>query len=199
MMTRRELLIAGGVGAVAACAPGAAHSPFDYGVAPGIDEPRPPDLASRPPDLATATDLASSDLAQPNDLTAADSGAADLAQPRDLSPSADGGTCPGTVNAGAVSGIAVGTARLVAPSHLFVCRDAGGYYAMTSICTHQGCDVSAMPQNFTCPCHGSVFDLDGNVMQGPAGTPLRHYALCIDGSGNAIVNPGQVVPSSARV
>ena len=31
-----------------------------------------------------------------------------------------------------------------------------------------------------CPCHGSVFNIDGSVMNGPASTPLRVYPASLD-------------------
>jgi Rieske Fe-S protein len=52
------------------------------------------------------------------------------------------------------------------------------YKALSGICTHQSCVVSAFDGSnsvFVCPCHGSQFDLNGNVKQGPATTKLRTY------------------------
>jgi len=52
------------------------------------------------------------------------------------------------------------------------------YKALSGICTHQNCTVSEFDGSnnvFVCPCHGSQFDLNGNVKQGPATTKLRSY------------------------
>ena len=36
-------------------------------------------------------------------------------------------------------------------------------------CTHLGCHINQIKDNtLLCPCHGSAFDLDGNVVLGPA-------------------------------
>ncbi len=42
------------------------------------------------------------------------------------------------------------------------------------ICTHLGCHFTwnDKTENFECPCHGSVFDIDGKVLGGPAPRPL---------------------------
>jgi menaquinol-cytochrome c reductase iron-sulfur subunit len=42
------------------------------------------------------------------------------------------------------------------------------------ICTHLGCHFKWNPQtrHFECPCHGSVWTMDGKVIGGPAPRPL---------------------------
>jgi menaquinol-cytochrome c reductase iron-sulfur subunit len=42
------------------------------------------------------------------------------------------------------------------------------------ICTHLGCHYKWNPgtRHFECPCHGSVFTIDGKVIGGPAPRPL---------------------------
>lgn len=47
-----------------------------------------------------------------------------------------------------------------------------------SACTHAGCLISYLkPQNkFNCSCHGSQFDNNGDVMQGPASSALTQYS-----------------------
>lgn len=35
-------------------------------------------------------------------------------------------------------------------------------------CPHAGCDVDYKNGEFVCPCHGSKFDSEGKVIQGPA-------------------------------
>jgi Rieske Fe-S protein len=52
---------------------------------------------------------------------------------------------------------------------------AGQFLGFTSVCTHQGCTVSAVKNGLiTCPCHGSAFKVgDGSVAQGPANKPLK--------------------------
>lgn len=39
-------------------------------------------------------------------------------------------------------------------------------------CTHLGCTLNATGNGFSCPCHGSQYDADGNVLKGPADRPM---------------------------
>lgn len=51
------------------------------------------------------------------------------------------------------------------------------YVAVDTKCTHKGCDVAydKSERHFACPCHGSLFGLDGKVKNGPAEIDLKSY------------------------
>ncbi|MFG2353424.1 FAD-dependent oxidoreductase [Streptomyces sp. NPDC048521] len=57
--------------------------------------------------------------------------------------------------------------------------DAGALHAVSARCTHLGCLVSfnRAERAWECPCHGSRFDVDGKVIQGPAVKPLEQRDL----------------------
>ncbi|MFF3322427.1 FAD-dependent oxidoreductase [Streptomyces sp. NPDC002889] len=58
---------------------------------------------------------------------------------------------------------------------LAVSRDASGApHCVSARCTHLGCIVhfNEAESAWECPCHGSRFDMDGGVLQGPAVHPL---------------------------
>jgi glycine/D-amino acid oxidase-like deaminating enzyme/nitrite reductase/ring-hydroxylating ferredoxin subunit len=60
-----------------------------------------------------------------------------------------------------------------------VARDAAGGLSMRSaVCRHLGCVVqwNAVERSFDCPCHGSRYDVDGTVLDGPATAPLDDRA-----------------------
>jgi menaquinol-cytochrome c reductase iron-sulfur subunit len=59
----------------------------------------------------------------------------------------------------------------------------GQVVAFAPECTHLGCAYSWDNANadFLCPCHGSRFDIDGGVKQGPAGKPLNRYPTKVEG------------------
>ena len=59
------------------------------------------------------------------------------------------------------------------------------YNALSSICTHQSCQITGFDSGnnqFICPCHGSRFDINGKVIQGPAGSPLTKYQTQLNGA-----------------
>jgi Rieske Fe-S protein len=70
---------------------------------------------------------------------------------------------------------------------------------MTLICTHAGCEVDVVGQELVCPCHGSTFGANGNVLGGPAPAALEHYAVSVDGSGSLTIHTGAVVDAAARL
>ena len=69
---------------------------------------------------------------------------------------------------------------------------SGELGAVNAVCTHAGCTVNWNGQNpahaFGCPCHGSVFTLDGKVVQGPAQKPLARYKVKLS-NGDAVLTP----------
>jgi cytochrome b6-f complex iron-sulfur subunit len=73
---------------------------------------------------------------------------------------------------------------LIIQAQTLVVNVAGAYMAMTSVCTHSGCDRNWTFSNskFVCTCHGSEFDTSGNVLQGPANQPLRSYTARLSGT-----------------
>jgi len=52
-----------------------------------------------------------------------------------------------------------------------------GFSALSLICTHLGCTVEQNMDGFACPCHGSHFDVNGNVTHGPAMKPLTSLRI----------------------
>ena len=48
--------------------------------------------------------------------------------------------------------------------------DDGRLVAVSAVCTHLGCRVNwnSAERSWDCPCHGSRFDPEGNVLEGPA-------------------------------
>ena len=83
---------------------------------------------------------------------------------------------------------------------LFIFRRPEGLYAISSVCTHLGCNVrwSAEENRFNCPCHGSIFDSNGLVVRGPAPKPLKWYELSRQGNGRLQVDTRRLVKTNFR-
>jgi len=59
---------------------------------------------------------------------------------------------------------------------------AGVFKGFSATCTHAGCTVNKVSDGtIDCPCHGSKFNLDGSVANGPAAKPLEVEAITVEG------------------
>ena len=67
---------------------------------------------------------------------------------------------------------------------LIVCVGAREWFGVWKICTHGNCDVQWTEELalVVCPCHNSLFDWDGTVLQGPATRNLTAFTVCLDES-----------------
>ncbi|MFD2144631.1 QcrA and Rieske domain-containing protein [Mucilaginibacter antarcticus] len=61
---------------------------------------------------------------------------------------------------------------------------ASSFTAVQVACTHEGTSINYNNGQgvFICPLHGSIFSKTGAVVQGPASTALKQYAISITGS-----------------
>jgi nitrite reductase/ring-hydroxylating ferredoxin subunit len=129
---------------------------------------------------------------------------ADARPAPDAAPTPDASTTGPTCStsfqdAGAPSSFVSGTAVYFRSMNLFVMRDSGGLYAVSSICTHEGATLTQRSTQFYCPRHGATFDLNGNVRSGPVSRGLVHYAMCVMSTGHVGVNPSQQTSQSTRL
>ena len=53
-------------------------------------------------------------------------------------------------------------------------------------CTHRGHSVNMQETKLHCPLHGSEFDFSGNVIHGPASSPLKKFPVTV-ANGNAVI------------
>jgi len=58
-----------------------------------------------------------------------------------------------------------------------VVRKDDAILALDLTCPHLGCTVNATPQGFACPCHGSRFKSDGEVVEGPAARSMKRLSV----------------------
>lgn len=88
-----------------------------------------------------------------------------------------------------------GVVRFNKEKKAYVIGAAGGVYALSAVCTHLGCITRFRSDErvIACPCHGSRFDLEGNVVHGPAPRPLPWLDVTQDSAGNLVVDTGIVI------
>lgn len=59
--------------------------------------------------------------------------------------------------------------------------------AFSAVCPHEGCTVAPDDGQLACPCHGSQFELNGDLKRGPARTGLTAFPIR--------VMDGQILPA----
>lgn len=92
-----------------------------------------------------------------------------------------------------------GDATYLPEERIFVFRDDDGLAALSSVCTHLGCNVRRASGGFECPCHGSRFDNAGKVRHGPAPKPLSWRRLSLSPRGLVVVDLTSEVERTFRL
>jgi len=68
-----------------------------------------------------------------------------------------------------------GPSEVVDRKVIYLVKNGNEVRALDSTCTHLGCRTRFNPETklIECPCHGGVYDVNGNVVSGPPPAPLR--------------------------
>ena len=92
-----------------------------------------------------------------------------------------------------------GTSTYVPTGRMYVTNAQNNYFALSQKCPHLGCRVGFCKSSgrFECPCHGSVFDLAGEYIEGPAPHGMDRYAMSQDGN-NLVVDTGSITTGPDR-
>jgi cytochrome b6-f complex iron-sulfur subunit len=99
-------------------------------------------------------------------------------------PEALGAEAEGEVVRISLGEIPVGTAKIVRykgePS-IVVRASEKSIHVLSAVCTHLGCIVKwdSAKTALVCPCHAAFFDVNGNVIAGPAPRPLQSLPVTI--------------------
>jgi len=82
--------------------------------------------------------------------------------------------------------------RWQSDQRVWIVSNPEGIYAFEAKCTHLGCTPRWVlnSQRFECPCHGSQFDIEGDVRGGPAPKPLYRLSVKLTQDGQILVNKG---------
>mgnify|MGYP001548215239 CR=1 FL=1 len=102
-------------------------------------------------------------------------------RPRKLK--ASGEDADSIITAGAVERFAPNSVTAFVRGKFYLaCLEDGGFLALSRTCTHLGCSVPWIEKEmkFACPCHGSAFDITGNVIDAPAPRALDIYPITIE-------------------
>ncbi len=65
----------------------------------------------------------------------------------------------------------VGQLVKIAPANAFIAVKRTGtntFAAISTVCTHEGCEVNIAGAGLVCPCHDSRYDTDGHVTKQPS-------------------------------
>jgi len=101
---------------------------------------------------------------------------------------AGGENADSVITAGAVERFRPNSVTAFVRGRFYLARlENGGFLALSRTCTHLGCTVPWVEKEmkFACPCHGSTFDITGNVIDAPAPRALNIYPITIE---NNIIN-----------
>jgi Rieske Fe-S protein len=81
-----------------------------------------------------------------------------------------------------------GPAEMVDRKIVYLVKKGSEVRVLDSTCTHLGCRTRFNPETrrIECPCHGGVYDVDGNVVSGPPPAPLRAMTVRLE-DGNVMV------------
>ena len=107
-----------------------------------------------------------------------------------------------SIGAGAPEDYALGDVRHFVEGRCYVARVAEGFIALSQKCPHLGCTVPWRPAEqrvheaqlvqglFVCPCHGSTYLPNGQVIKGPAQRSLDYLPITLQ-RGRLVVDTGK--------
>jgi cytochrome b6-f complex iron-sulfur subunit len=106
----------------------------------------------------------------------------------------------GVVDAGPVSDFEEeGSVQYFLNGRFYITQYQGGLRALYQKCPHLGCRVPfcTSAAQFQCPCHGSVYNIIGEYLQGPAPRGMDRFPITIQ-DGRVMVDTSSVAEGPAR-
>jgi cytochrome b6-f complex iron-sulfur subunit len=97
------------------------------------------------------------------------------------------------ITVGDVANFPAGTSTYVPAGRMYVVNASNHLFALSQKCPHLGCRVPFCDSSgrFECPCHGSIYDLAGEYIAGPAPTGMDRYDLSLAGR-NVVVDTSKL-------
>ena len=106
-----------------------------------------------------------------------------------------GSNGPATVDIGLAADYPLGSRTQLPDIPAILIHDENGFSALSLTCTHLGCTTKQGEDGFTCPCHGSRFGENGEVLHGPAKEPLDKLHVEISTDGRLLLDKGALTDS----
>lgn len=109
----------------------------------------------------------------------------------------------GVVDAGPVDDyLTEGTVKYFLDGRFYVTQFQGGLRALYQKCPHLGCKVgdcttAGASSGFRCPCHGSMYNVIGEYLDGPAPRGMDRFPISIE-NGRVMVDTSSIVEGPAR-
>lgn len=109
------------------------------------------------------------------------------------------GAFGGVIDAGRVEAFPEGAVRYFLEGRFYVTSVQGSLQALYQKCPHLGCRVPFCDssQRFECPCHGSVFNVKGEYLEGPSPRGMDRFEVRLDGD-RVLVDTGNTLEGPAR-
>jgi cytochrome b6-f complex iron-sulfur subunit len=103
------------------------------------------------------------------------------------------------VTVGDITNFATDTSTYVAAERMYVVNANDYIFALSQKCPHLGCHVPYCESSgrFECPCHGSIYDLAGEHIAGPAPRGMDRYEVTLQDQ-KVVVDTGVLQPGPAR-
>ena len=102
------------------------------------------------------------------------------------------------VKIGKVEEFQPGSTRYLPDVRVFVRRERDGIAAISAVCPHLGCVIHQTADGFSCPCHGSVFTGDGDVIAGPSPRGLSWLKIAVSADGRLVLDRSRPVPKGNK-
>jgi nitrite reductase/ring-hydroxylating ferredoxin subunit len=103
------------------------------------------------------------------------------------------------ITVGTLSSFAPESSTYVPAGRMYIVNTKDYLFALSQKCPHLGCHVPYCESSgrFECPCHGSIYDLAGEYIAGPAPRGMDRYAVTLDGQ-NVVVDTNALKTGPAR-
>jgi nitrite reductase/ring-hydroxylating ferredoxin subunit len=103
------------------------------------------------------------------------------------------------ITVGSTSSFPEGSSTYVSAGRMYVTNANGYLFALSQKCPHLGCRVPFCDSSgrFECPCHGSIYDLAGEYIQGPAPRGMDRYDIQLVGD-HVVVDTGTLKSGPPR-